>query len=482
MVTLSRRFLLTRAGLSLAGALLPHVPLRADVSAVMTTLSGYMAAARDHQLPATIVEAAKHHLLDTLAAMISGSTLPPGRAALGFARIYIGPAVATVVASDLALPPIDAALINGLLAHSDETDDSHESSQSHPGAAVVPAALAVGESLHISGAHLLRAVALGYDIGTRVTMALGGVAFRDTSRRSTHSIAGTFGAAAAAGCAASLTAQQMRYLLDYASQESSGYAIWGRDTDHIEKGFVFAGMPARNGATAALLVRSGFTGVDDVFSGPDNYFQVNAPGGSPATLIDGLGERYEVARTDIKKWTVGTPIQAPLDAIVNIRRRRPFTADQVEAVTVRLAPTSGAIVDNRDIPDICLQHMVAVMLLDQTASFAAAHDRARMDDPAVRRQRSKVTYMPDADLAKLLPVRVAVVEVRLTDGTQLTERVEAVRGTPRNPMSRDEIVDKARDLMRDVLGGERTERLIETVLALETMTDATALRPLLRRA
>ena len=160
------------------------------------------------------------------------------------------------------------------------------------------------------------------------------------------------------------------------------------------KAFVFGGMPARNGVTAALLVRSGWNGVDDVFSGDDNFFQVNAPKGNPAVLIDKLGERYEIVNTDIKKWTVGTPIQAPLDAIDNIRRKRPFDADDVKPVVVRLAPTVGAVVDNRDIPDICLQHMVAVMLIDKTASFHAAHDKARMQDAAVLRQRSKVSTCP----------------------------------------------------------------------------------------
>jgi 2-methylcitrate dehydratase PrpD len=274
----------------------------------------------------------------------------------------------------------------------------------------------------------------------------------------------------------------MRWLVDYASQEASGYAVWGRDTDHIEKGFVFAGMPARNGVTAAMLVRSGFTGVDDVFAGPDNYFQVNAPAGAPGRLIEALGDRYEVARTDIKKWTVGTPIQAPLDAMATLRTRHPFDADDVRSVVVRLAPTSGAIVDNRDIPDICLQHMIAVMLIDRTVSFAAAHDRSRMADPAVLRQRAKVQYLPDPELAPLLPVRVAVVEVTLTDGTRLIERVDAVRGTVRNPMTRDEVVDKARDLIAPVLGTATTRRLITTTLALESITDVRALGALLRPA
>ena len=241
-------------------------------------------------------------------------------------------------------------------------------------------------------------------------------------------------------------------------------------------------MPARNGVTAALLVRSGWNGVDDVFSGDDNFFQVNAPKGNPAVLIDKLGERYEIVNTDIKKWTVGTPIQAPLDAIENLRSKRPFDADDVKSVVVRLAPTVGAVVDNRDIPDICLQHMVAVMLIDKTASFHAAHDKARMQDATVLRQRSKVTYVPDAALTPLLPARVAIVEITLNDGTQLSDRVEAVRGTVRNPMPRGEVVDKARDLIAPVLGAATTQKLIDALLAIETVKDIRTLRPLLQKA
>jgi 2-methylcitrate dehydratase PrpD len=250
--------------------------------------------------------------------------------------------------------------------------------------------------------------------------------------------------------------------------------------DHIAKAFVFGGMPARNGVTAALIVRAGWNGVDDVLSGEDNFFAVNSPKASPAVLVEKLGERYEIVNTDIKKWSVGSPIQAPLDAIDNLRKKRPFDADQVKTVVVRLAPTVGAVVDNRDIPDICLQHMVAVMLIDKTASFEAAHDKARMNDAAVRRQRAKVQYVGDPALAVLLPARVAVVEVTFNDGTRLSDRVEAVRGTVRNPMSRAEVVDKARDLMAPVLGTSSTQKLIDTLLGLEAVKDVRALRPLLQ--
>ena len=150
-------------------------------------------------------------------------------------------------------------------------------------------------------------------------------------------------------------------------------------------------------------------------------------------------------------------------------------------VTIRLAPSVAEVVDNRDMPDIGLQHMAAVMLLDKTVSFHAAHDPLRMKDPATLRQREKVALLRDEDLAKLLPVRVAMVEIELDDGTRLSERISAVRGTPRNPMTRAEVIEKARDLTAPVLGSETSKRLIDVVLSIETVTDVRNLRPLFPR-
>src|SRR5450631_4306357 len=96
------------------------------------------------------------------------------------------------------------------------------------------------------------------------------------------------------------------------------------------------------------------------------------PKDDPMGLVEKLGERYEVARTDIKKWSAGMPIQAPLDAIENLQKQHPFEPDQVMHVAVRLAPQEGSIVNNREVPDICLQHIVAMMLVDKTISFRSA--------------------------------------------------------------------------------------------------------------
>jgi 2-methylcitrate dehydratase PrpD len=491
--TLSRRSLLGLAGLAVAAAALPAGAETAKpspsssttvhgVSPVMRTLSTYMSEASGRGLPEEVTEKTKQHILDTLAAMISGSELIPGRAALQFADAYGGRELATVVASRIVCGPIEAALTNGMLAHADETDDSHAPSQSHPGCAVVPAALAVGERFGISGTHFLRAVTLGYDVGPRVTMTLGGQQFESESHWSTHSISPLFGAAAAAGCAASLNVAQMRFLLSYTAHQSSGLGAWNRDTEHIQKAFHFGGMTARSGVTSALVVQAGWTGVEDIFSGKDNFFEAYNPHADPAGLVEKLGERYEILRTNIKKWPVGSPIQAALDALEMLRKQHPFHSNEVQKVSVQLATDEAAIVNNREIPDICLQHMVAVMVMDKTVTFSSAHDKARMKDPATLREREKVKLIPDEQLERLMPLRVAIVEVQLTDGTHLTQRVDNVRGTPKNPMTRDEIVAKARDLIAPILGTAQCANLIARVLNLDRVKDIRELRPLLQRS
>ena len=122
-------------------------------------------------------------------------------------------------------------------------------------------------------------------------------------------------------------------------------------------------------------------------------------------------------------------------------------------------------------PDICLQHMVEVKLLVVTASFKAAHDIQRMKDASVLEQRAKVELIFDDELKQFMPVRVAVVEVILKDGTRYSERVEAVRGTPRNPMSRQEVIDKALDLIGPVLGSQQAKDLSKLVLGIEAQPD-----------
>jgi len=179
---------------------------------------------------------------------------------------------------------------------------------------------------------------------------------------------------------------------------------------------------------------------------------------------------------------MGAPIQAPLDALDNLFKKNRFTADQVQKVVIRVANDEATIVNNRIPPDINIQHLAAVMLLDKTVSFKTAHDVARMKDPAVLKQRAKVQLVGDEALEKLMPRRVAVVDVTLTDGKVLSERVETVRGTAGNPMTREEMIEKARDLIVPVLGADKFQMLTTKIFALENVKNILELRPLLQKA
>jgi 2-methylcitrate dehydratase PrpD len=131
-------------------------------------------------------------------------------------------------------------------------------------------------------------------------------------------------------------------------------------------------------------------------------------------------------------------------------------------------------------PDICMQHMCAVMLLDGTVSFKSSHDEKRMRDRNVLAVRKKVTLRGDDALTKAMPSREGIVELRLRDGRELRHHTRAVRGTAENPMTRAEVDAKSYDLVAPILGKSRARGLCDAVWALEKLDDMCKLRPLLR--
>lgn len=450
-----------------------------EISPLMHKISNYIAQAAYKPLPDIVTEATKHHLLDTLAAMISGSRLPPGEKALAYIKTQGGTREACVPGSRFVTTVINAALAGGMLAHADETDDSHAASLTHPGCGIVPAALAMAESRHSSGTALLRAVALGYDIGTRASLALGGHALAETGR-DTHSIGTMFGAAAAAGSLAGFNADQARHLLSYMGNQAAGLSNYARDTEHVEKAFVFGGMPARNGAAAATMVAFGMSAIDDVFSGDRNLFVAFALTAKPQEFTRGLGETFEIVNTNIKRWTTGSPIQAPLDSLSYLLKTHKFKAEDVEKVVVRVFSRGAHITNNNSMPDINMQYMVSVMLLDGTATLQAAHDHERMHDPKVMAMRARVELHGDAELDRALPRRQGIVELTLRDGRTLRHHTPDVRGTPKNPMTREEVDEKCYLLCAPVLGKKRARELVNTVWGIEAVNDVCDLRRLLR--
>ena len=162
------------AGAPAAKAQDPDEPVAdAPISPVTAALCDYVANTLDRNMPPEVVAKTKLHTLDTIAAMVSGSRLKAGKMAARYVESLGGKPQATVIGTSILTSSVNAALANGMAAHGDETDDFHLRGRFHPGSGIVPAALATAELAGRSGNDVLRAVALGYDIGARVIFALG---------------------------------------------------------------------------------------------------------------------------------------------------------------------------------------------------------------------------------------------------------------------------------------------------------------------
>ena len=458
------------------------------VSALMLALASYIAATPRRALPAEVVERAKLHLLDTIAAMVSGAPLLPGRRAIEYVTAMGGTPEATILTTGTRTSAVNAALANGMLAHSDETDDAYYLALVHPGCSIVPAALAMAERQKSSGRDLLRAIVLGYDVCARTSMALGIEHFRSAGH-STHSFGGTFGSAAAAGALANIDVRQARHLLSYAAQQASGLSCWARDVEHVEKAFDFGGMPARNGVTAATMVAAGFTGVEDVFSGDRGFLHAFEPFIRPQEFVKGLGTRYDIMQTAIKRWPVGYPIQAPLDALSTLIDRHAIRAGEVEKVHITVDEQGARTVSGRKMSNINLQHLVAIMLLDGDISFEASHDPARSRDRDVLALKEKVQLVGSAALSKTKTTQ-AIVEVTLARpggsqgkarSTVVRHHTRAVLGSATRPMVRADLERKCVPLLQPALGKRRAAALVDAIWTIDRLPDVRALRRLLSR-
>jgi 2-methylcitrate dehydratase PrpD len=308
-------------------------------------------------------------------------------------------------------------------------------------------------------------------------MSLDAYQFREDGH-STHSFGPMFGAAAGSALLLELKESQVRHVLSYTAQQASGISCWMRDEEHIEKAFDFGGMPARNGVAAATMVAHGFSGVEDALSGERSFFVAYGREPKPERLVEGLGEDYEILRTNIKRWSVGSPIQAPLDSLAELVKNG-LKADEVERLVVKVAHQGANTTDNRNMPDICMQHLCAVMLLDGTVSFKSSHDEKRMRHPKVLELRKRVVLQGDDALTKVMPSRQGIVEITLRDGRNLRHHTSAVRGTAENPMSRAEVDVKSYDLIAPVSGKAPARKLCDAIWNLEKLHDVRKLRPLL---
>jgi len=215
-----------------------------------------------------------------------------------------------------------------------------------------------------------------------------------------------------------------------------------------------------------------------VLDGTHNLFIALSSKPKPEAMLEGLGSRFYVTETAIKTFSVGYPIQSPLDAILTLRKEHNLTPDNVKGIVVKLPTDAIGIVGHSAMPDVNCQHLVAVALVKGAVSFADSHDQALMHDPAIMKETAKVSVQDDPSLMDPAAPRSARVEVTMADGKVVSHFTKFPPGTKENPLSVAAVNAKARDLMAPVLGADKTERLIERIKRLEALGSIGELRPL----
>ena len=257
------------------------------------------------------------------------------------------------------------------------------------------------------------------------------------------------------------------------SQDCGAGSAWRPRGEGVRLG----GMGARNGVTAALGHRQD-SPVSRMYGGEHNVrFCLTQP--NPPEMVAGLGSRFFVTETAIKTFSVGYPIQAPLDAFLTLRRAHGLTVNNVERIVVRLPEDGARIVDNSPMPDVNCQVLIAVALVDGAVSFSDSHSHERMADPQILAARARVQLVADRMLMDPEAPRSGLVEVTLRDGRTVSHFTRHPPGTKENPLDSEGVAAKVRDLMAPVLGLQRTDAIIQRINALEDVVDVRALRPLL---
>ena len=432
------------------------------------TVAQYAASTSVEAIPAEVRERARQVILDEMASAYFGARQPAGELAARYAASSGGPAESRILGTALRVPAPFAALANGTAGHADEIDGAHVIG-GHPGATLVHAAVAIAERQRASGAELLNAVVLGYDVGSRLIEACGGL-FGVKDRYHLHSdFLHAVGASVACGRLLGLDPVRQCHAMALVTFQANGLCSLFTERRHISKAFC-NGQYAFAGVSAALMSAAGLEGCDDVLGEPYGLLDAWGTEGGAEAVTRGLGQDYAVMGANFKFMRAGYPIHAAVEAATTLIARDDIDAEAIASVQVGMPANAMRVVDNRLMHNICLQDMLSVALLRGGLSLSEEYFPAILDDPAFARMRARITVCVDPDLELSQPDgRGAVVTITTVSGTTASCRVDHPRGhSLRGGVTWPDLSDKWHDALKDCQAGpwialaERLDNLEDT--------------------
>ena len=448
----------------------------------------YIAKSSYQDFPSQVIHDAKRLILDHLGISILGATSDPAKAIVKTIKLWGGKEESTIIGESGLFPSLLAPMANGTMAYSQMIDDIYPGrSHIHPGNCVIPPALALAESRHVSGADFINAVVVGYEIACRTADAVGRshteLGFYEGSANP-H-----FGAAAASAKLLGLDVERTCHTLGLIGTMASG--MWEDGVIQSSAQPLHAGKASTNGVLAASLAGNGLTAGDTIYEGREGkrgYLNVFSNEADPGQLVDGLGSTHRIGGVGFKFHAAAGGIQPSIDAMLALVRKHGIGAQDVESITVK---GNRLEVANHNVPDPqstfgavqSSYYCVSRALID--GKVLASHMAPdRLNEPNVREVMGKISIELDPEHDKTLvtpPYLIsATVVVKTKDGRLLEETAKTAKGMPENPASDQELESKFHELVSTVIPKDLADAIREAVWGLENLSAIEELTRLLR--
>jgi 2-methylcitrate dehydratase PrpD len=440
------------------------------------TLTGQLAAffrSLDREdIPPEVAQKGKTLIADTLGAGIAGSRSRELHPVLDVILEAGGRKESVLWGHDVRVPAASAAFVNGMFAHALELDDTHRATYLHAGAFVIPAAMAVGERLRVSGREFLCAVIAGYETAIRIALSVS----PEHRMRGFHttSTVGVFGAAMAASLLLKLDHCRMVNALGLAGTQSAGLFQFLYDGSGAKR--IHPGRSSQTGVLSALLAERGFPGSPAILEGPYGFGKVMSDRFHPATVLEKLGSHWHILEVGIKPYSACRFCHAPIDAALVIRAVPGFDPLLIESVTVvgsrQLFDQTGNQ-DPKTVAAAQLSTPYCVALALHVGDIMPDDVETGLENPEVRRLARRVIVTVDPGLPATS--REVTVKVRFVSGRQEAAHVPLPTGEPEKPLSRESLEKKYLTLTAPILGDSAARSLFSTLCGIDRLEDISSL-------
>lgn len=430
---------------------------------VTERLARYVLETSYPSFPKEVVHQGKRCFLDLLGVALGGAKQPLSKILVKMVKDFGGQPQATILGHGLKTNVMNAALVNGAMAHALDYDDTHSGSLGHPSAPLIPAVLAVAEWKGLSGKSALEAFILGFEVETRIGLGMG-MKHYDRGWHATSTF-GRFGAAVAAGKLLGLSLEEMKIALGLAGTQAAGLRlVFGTMTKPFHPG-----KCAFDGVLSAILAQRGFTCAPNIIEGKKGYWEVLGDDSNLEPMVKDLGKKYEVLKNTFKPYAACLLTHPTIDAILEMRNKYNLKPEDVEAISCDVGKfcldSAGQVEPKTGLAGKFSTYYCAALALAEGVAGENMFTDKKVQDPQMVALRKKVK-------AKVVPGykdTEAKVTITAKGGKKYSAYVDTPKGDPRNPPTDEELENKFRSLAPFVMPKPKIDRLVQAIWNLEKL-------------